>query len=291
MTTPTTPPFELLAVSSRDHLGEGPWWDAARAELLWVDILGRQVRRATLDGQEASPLLAPSEVGFAVRDTDGRVLAGLSDGLAVADPEAGEWTTIWRGDHDPALVRINDGKTDRRGRVWFGTMHRDEAEPAGALFSFGAGAATRRVDRITTSNGLGWSPDDALFYYTDSKARSIWVFDAAEDGAISNRRVFATDPAGVAPDGLTVDADGFVWSAKWDGGRVVRYSPDGRVDREIEVPVRKPTSVAFAGRQLDTLVITSARLDDTDGALAGAVLLVDAGVTGLAERPADVALL
>ncbi len=285
------PAFDVLAVSSRDRLGEGPWWDAARAELLWVDILGRRVRRATLDGAESKPLDTPSEVGFAVRDSDGRVLAGLSDGLAVSDPEVAAWNPIWAGTHDAATVRINDGKTDRHGRVWFGTMHRTEAEPAASLFSFGGGTATSRLTGITTSNGLGWSPDGSLFYYTDSAARTIWVFDCDPSGEISNRRVFVTDPEDQAPDGLTVDATGCVWGAKWNGGRVVRYSPEGRVDRVLELPVAKPTSVAFAGPGLDTLVVTSARMDDGDGELAGAVLLVDAGVSGLPEQPASVALL
>jgi L-arabinonolactonase len=285
------PEFEVLAVEGRDHLGEGPWWDAARAELLWVDIVGRRVRRATLDGEESEAVPTPSEVGFAVRDTRGRVLAGLSDGLAVCDPDDGRWSTIWRGDHDPSVLRINDGKTDRQGRVWFGTMHREETESTGELFSFGDGRVTTRVEGVTISNGLGWSPDGTLFYYTDSTARSIWAFDVAGDGVISNRRVFATDPEAFMPDGLTVDAAGCVWSAKWNGARVVRYDPRGRVDRVLELPVVKPTSVAFAGPGLDTLVVTSARFDEGDGDFAGAVLLVDAGVTGLAERPAEVALL
>ena len=128
------------------------------------------------------PLATPSEVGFAVRDTDGRVLAGLSDGLAVCDPDSGEWTPIWDGDHDATQVRINDGKTDHDGRVWFGTMHREEAEPAGALYTYSGGIATKRVGDITTSNGLGWSPDGTLFYYTDSMARSIWAFDTDQTG-------------------------------------------------------------------------------------------------------------
>jgi sugar lactone lactonase YvrE len=283
--------YEVLSVSSRDHLGEGPWWDAARAELLWVDILGRRVRRASLDGAEAEPLPTPSEVGFAVRDSDGRVLAGLSDGLAVSAVERPGWIPLWQGAHDASEVRINDGKTDRTGRVWFGTMHREETEQAGALYSLGGGTTTTRVTGVTTSNGLGWSPDGALFYYTDSAARTIWVFDSDEDGEISNRRVFATDPDAFAPDGLTVDAGGAVWSAKWNGGRIVRYAPDGRVDRVVEVPVRKPTSVVFGGPALDTLIVTSARMDDDDGELAGAVLLLDAGATGIAERPAEVDLL
>jgi sugar lactone lactonase YvrE len=287
----TATPFELLSVATRDHLGEGPWWDAARAELLWVDILGRRVRRATLDGAESPALETPTEVGFAVRDTDGRVLAGLSDGLAVCSPSGGGWTPLWTGDHDATAVRINDGKTDHDGRVWFGTMHRAEAEQAGALYSYGAGAATLRVPGITTSNGLGWSPDGRLFYYTDSMARAIWVYDVGDDGGISNRRVFASDPGDYVPDGLTVDASGAVWAAKWNGGRVVRYTPDGTVDRVLELPVRKPTSAAFAGAALDTLVITSANMDDGDGDLAGSVFLLDVGATGIADRPADVRLL
>lgn len=275
--------FELLAVADRDHLGEGPWWDAARARLVWVDILGRRVRFATLDGIESPSLPTPSDVGFAVPTADGRMVAGLADRLAVED--AGTWTTLWTGDHDPAVVRINDGKTDRDGRIWFGTMHRAETSPAGALFSYD-GTVTQHATGITTSNGLGWSPDGALFYYTDSMARTIWVFDTA-DGVLSNRRVFATDPdGGYVPDGLTVDADGNVWSSKWNGGRVVRYAPDGRVDEVLELPVAKPTSVAFAGPRLDTLVVTSANTGDGDGELAGSVFLLDAGVTGIAEVPA-----
>jgi len=290
------PAIEVLAVASRDHLGEGPWWDAARAELLWVDILGRRVRRATLDGNEAVELATPSEVGFAVRDTLGRVVAGLSDGLAVTDPAVTdpadpEWAQLWAGDHDASQLRINDGKTDRRGRVWFGTMHRDEGAPAGALFSFGGGSVTTRVTDVTTSNGLGWSPDATRFYYTDSAARTIWVFDSDEDGELSNRRVFATDPDGYAPDGLTVDTAGAVWSAKWNGSRIVRYDPDGRIDGIVEVPVRKPTSVVFGGPGLDTLIVTSAQMDEGDGELAGAVLLLDVGASGIAERPADADLL
>ncbi len=200
------------------------------------------------------------------------------------------WSSIWAGPHDAVKVRINDGKTDRHGRVWFGTMHREETEQAGALFSFGSGTATTRLTGITTSNGLGWSPDGAQFDYTDSAARTIWVFDC--DGSeISNRRVFATDPEAYAPDGLTVDAAGAIWSAKWNGSRIVRYDPDGRIDGVVELPVRKPTSVAFGGSGLDTLIVTSARMDQGDGELAGSVLLVDAGSAGIAERPAEVGLL
>ena len=154
---------------------------------------------------------------------------------------------------------------------------------------FGTDASTTELlDGITTSNGLGWSPDDRTFYYTDSVARTIWAFDFDPDtAALSNRRVFAVDED-CFPDGLTVDASGAVWAAKWNGGRIVRYRPDGTVDRTIELPIRKPTSVSFAGPALDVLAVTSANREAGDGELAGAVLLLEVGTTGIAEVPADV---
>jgi len=276
--------WEVLAVADRDRLGEGPWWDARTEELRWVDIPSRRIRRATLDGVEGPAVVAPSDVGFAVPDAVGGVVAGLADGLWRF--AGGYWTCLWTADHDPAAVRINDGKTDRRGRVWFGSMHRPETEPLGALYRFVDGRVETVLEGITTSNGLGWSPDERTFYYTDSIARTIWAFDSDPDtGDITNRRDFATD-VDCFPDGLTVDSSGAVWAAKWNGSRVVRYHPNGAVDRVIELPVAKPTSVMFAGPQLDVLVVTSAAKEPTDGDLAGSVFLLDVGETGIAEQPA-----
>jgi L-arabinonolactonase len=283
-----TATFEVLGVEGRDALGEGPWWDVARQRLWWVDIRGRRIRNATLDGVEREPIVTPSEVGFAIPDAAGGVVAGLADGLVRFEPGRVE-RSLWSAPHDSTAIRINDGKTDRRGRVWFGTMHRAETAPVGSLFRRAGGSTTNLLDGITTSNGLGWSPDSSIFYYTDSMARTIWAFDYDPDsGDISNRRVFTTDQ-GYYPDGLTVDSSGAVWAAKWNGGRIVRYRPDGTVDHTIELPVRKPTSLSFSGPQLDVLAVTSANIEEGDGELAGSVFLLDVGATGIAEVPADIA--
>lgn len=278
-------PFEVLDVEGRDRLGEGPWWDVATGRLTWVDITGRRVRTATLDGAERPALATPEDVGFAIPDAGGGLVVGLRGGLHRWSPRG--WETLWVGDHDPATHRVNDGATDRRGRLWFGTMHEPETEASAALLRYDGRGCHRVLGDVTVSNGLGWSPDDRTLYYTDSRSGLIRAFDHdPEDGTLSRPRVFNRDPAGRFPDGLTVDADGGVWSAKWEGGCVVRYRPDGRVDREIGLPVRRPTSVAFAGGDLRTLAVTSARLDpERDGELAGSVLLLDVGVPGLPEVP------
>lgn len=280
--------IEVLEVTGRDHLGEGPWWDAANQRLWWVDILGRRIRNSSLDGDEREPIATPSDVGFALPDSEGGIIAGLAEGLVRLEPD-GTQRSLWLGGHDPAAVRVNDGITDRRGRIWFGTMHREETQALGHLYRHAGGSTSEVLDGITTSNGLGWSPDNRVFYYTDSIARTIWAFDFDEDtGEVSNRRVFAED-TDCYPDGLTVDATGAIWASKWDGGRIVRYRPDGTIDQTVTMPVKKPTSLSFSGPNLDVLAVTSAKKEDGDGDLAGAVFLLDVGVQGIAEVPADFA--
>jgi len=251
--------FDVLAVD-RDDLGEGPWWSEREQRLYWVDITGRRVRASDLDARSPMEWPAATEVGFVVPDTEGQLIAGLRHGLARLDPATGRWrdgvTVDRRRDH-----RINDGKTDRAGRLWFGSMHDPETDPTSRFYRFDAEGLTTIFDDVITSNGLGWSPDDRVMYYTDSKIHQIRAFDFdPATGEMSRPRVFAADtPGDCVPDGLTVDAEGCVWGAKWDGGRVVRYAPDGRVLLELLFPVRNITSCQFAGPNLDTLVVTSAR--------------------------------
>jgi sugar lactone lactonase YvrE len=271
----------------RDTLGEGPWWDAADDTFYWVDSLAGAVHGARLGGGDVSTLPTPGEVGFAVKTVSGGLLAGCRDGLYVHND--GVWQLTWQGDWDTSTLRINDGKTDRHGRLWFGTMHELETDSVAHLFSADTGLPQVRLDGVTVSNGLGWSPDSALMYYADSATQTIRIFDYdATTGEIRNGRAFATDSAPCDPDGLTVDSDGCVWSAKWQGGKVIRYTPDGRIDREIEMPVSRPTSCIFVGSDLRTLAITSA-LPDEPGSepLAGAVFLVDVGAQGLPEKRFD----
>lgn len=272
-------------------LGEGPWWDPRDDSLVYVDIVTNRVLRGDLDGA-AREYVLDRETGFACGTDDGRLLVGVRDGLRLLDERDGSVSPVWAGVPDPDRRRVNDGKTDRRGRVWFGTMHDAETEASSRLYRLGDQGPVSVLDGITTSNGLGWSPAGDTFYYTDSMARTIWAFDHDPDeGRLGERRVFAQDPDAYRPDGLTVDAEGCVWSAKWNGARLVRYTPDGTVDRTVGLPVRRPTSVVFGGHDLDLLVITSARLDgDLDGETAGSVFVLDVGVGGLPETPVDTRL-
>lgn len=277
------PKLDVLS-AQRDALGEGPWWDAQDDVFYWVDSLGCAVYWARLGSGEISTLATPGEVGFVMKAVSGDLLAGCRDGLYSYGGDS--WQLKWQGDWDTATLRANDGKADRHGRLWFGTIHETESEPIARLYRLDDGQPQVQLDGVTVSNGLGWSPDDALMYYADSATGTIQVFDYdSATGKIRNGRVFASDTKPADPDGLTVDADGCVWSAKWDGHKVIRYTPDGRIDREIEVPVSRPTSCMFVGSDLRTLAITSALPDVPDSEpLAGAVFLVDVGVEGLPEK-------
>jgi L-arabinonolactonase len=281
--------FEILAVESRDVLGEGPWWDVEDQRLWWVDIKGRRIRNATLDGREGNVIQTTQDIGFAVPDDQGGLFGGLRDGL-YRRSETGDWTKVWNADYDTTAHRINDGKTDRTGRLWFGTMHDAETAALSSFYRYDQTGVKRQSRDVTASHGRAGAPNGRIFYYTDSLARTIWTFDFDPDaGVLSNRQVFACDPVGYVPDGLTVDVDGAVWAAKWDGNKVVRYRPDGTVDFELMLPVRRPTSTMFVGADLSTLAVTSANLDRTaDGALAGAVFLIPTQTFGLPEARAVV---
>jgi sugar lactone lactonase YvrE len=191
--------------------------------------------------------------------------------------------------------RFNDGKTDRQGRHWAGTMGDvDWNHPIGNLYRIGKDKRpVRMAEKICCSNGIGWSPDDKTMYFCESFAYFIhqYDFDAAT-GAIENRRTFATvnPESGSFPDGLTVDAQGGVWSAQPVYGRIVRYDPRGKIERIYELPVSRGTSVMFGGPELDTLYITTMRttLEDAQLAeepLAGCLLAIEPGVKGIAEAP------
>jgi sugar lactone lactonase YvrE len=186
-------------------------------------------------------------------------------------------------------TRFNDGKCDRNGRFWAGTMGTINGKPAGALYRFDADHSLHTMHHdISVSNGLGWSPDNRIMYYADSPTYNIYAYDfEPETGTMSNERVFAHHKVGF-PDGLTVDAEGYVWSARWDGWQVIRFAPDGSIDQVVEMPVQRPTSCVFGGSDLRQLYVTTATtgLSEADLArqpLAGSVLVLDAGVSGLPE--------
>jgi sugar lactone lactonase YvrE len=277
--------------TAADELGEGPVWEPETGLLWWVDITGRAVRRRDLARGDERRWPTPSNVGCLALTTRGDLLIALADGVHRLDPEGGA-IVRQSADPEPDLPTVfNDGWVDPGGRFWCGTADEVEQRPRGSLYRFDPdGSWTRQVRGVVESNGLDWSPDGRTLYFTDSGACTITAYDYdAASGAIERPRLFARDED-CCPDGLTVDAEGGVWSVKWDGWRLVRYDPDGGVDRVVEVPVQRPTAVAFGGPELRTAYVTSARFELDDGVLAGQplagrVLVLDLGVAGRPPTP------
>ncbi len=277
------------------ELGEGPVWDPAQQCLWWVNILAPSINRFDPVRGSSEAIEVPDLVGaLALRIQGGLVLA-LRDGFYRFDPDSRHAEVIVRPQEMQPGDRFNDGKCDRQGRFWAGTMDHEEGEARGDLYRLDRDDTVKRFPAgFVVTNGLGWSPDNKTMYFTDSAGRTIYAYDFdAATGDIEKRRIFARvdDDAGV-PDGLTVDADGFVWGAHWDGWRVTRYDPTGQVERVVRLPVPRVTSCAFGGADLDVLYITSARIGLDAAALAeaplaGGIFAMQPGVKGLIEPRFD----
>jgi len=277
----------------RNTLGEGIQWDVATGAAWWTDIQERTILRYVPSTGAFDTFAMPERVGsFGLIEGSDNIVAAFESGFAIADLTG---TIVrWLGKPDAALpgVRFNDGRVDRQGRFWAGSMvETDPRDARGNLYCAGKdGAVQRRESGIIISNGLCWSPDSRRMYFADSPLRAIYVYDFdASDGSISNRRVFAHTPEGAHPDGATVDAEGYLWSAHWGAGQIVRYRPDGSVDRSLPVPASQPTCVAFGGTDLDLLFVTSARENLSEQALAGQpdagnVFIYKMDVKGLPDR-------
>ncbi|XVS65643.1 SMP-30/gluconolactonase/LRE family protein [Actinosynnema sp. CA-299493] len=263
-----------VAVRAEAELGEGPTWDHASGTLLWVDILRSEVHRYSPSRDDDAVLEVPQHVGAAKPRTRGGLVLNLRDGVALIDRDGVKtWLVYWARDG----VRGNDAAVDPSGRLWAGTMRYDE-EPGGWLARVEpSGDAKVVLGEVGVSNGIGWSPDGTLMYYVDSAERRIDVLDYDhETGEATDRRPLAEVPRGL-PDGLTVDASGAIWVALWGGAALHRYTPDGVLDREVELPVGQPTACAFGGADFTDLYVTTARVGlngDALSELAGSVLVL-----------------
>lgn len=276
-----------------EFLGEGPHWDDASGRLIWVDILAPAVLSGDpgTGARRTTPL--PELVGVAVPRRGGGLLLATESGIKTFDPETGALTTLAAPEADRPGNRFNDGKCDALGRFWVGSLAIDTSPGQGALWRIDADGHAARMDAgFHISNGLGWSPDNSHFYFTDSGRREIYVYDYdLARGDIANRRIFAAlNPDEGIPDGLTVDSEGHVWVAYWDGWCITRFDPDGKVERVINLPVPRPTSCTFGGPDMRTLFITTARIrlsaqQLAEAPLSGSVLAYDAGIAGLINRP------
>lgn len=279
-----------VALAAEAMVGEGPVWSVEQGALYWVDVPVGALHRFEPGSGATRSWQMPAEVGSIALRAGGGAIAALRTGFCLVDLGTGDVQALDDPEADQPRTRFNDGKCDRRGRFWAGTMDIDEQEPLGALYRFeGSGRCERVLSGVGLSNGLGWSPDDRTMYHTDSLTGVIKAYDYDVDiGALRNPRPFVVDRLPAVPDGLTVDAEGCVWGVKWDGWRVFRYTPDGRVDREVALPVQQPTSCAFGGPRLDVLFVTSARKGLSPATLAeqplaGSVFAIDAGIQGLPE--------
>ena len=268
-------------------LGEGPVWSAEEGALHWIDIKRPRVLRYRPSDGRREEFPMPAEIGCIGLAGGGRLVAALRTGFAFLDLERGTVEPIADPEAELEGNRFNDGKVDPAGRFWAGTMDDAERAPAGALYRLDASLEVTRADEgYVVTNGPAFSPDGRVLYENDSTEQRMYAFDCdPATGALSNRRTFATFERGY-PDGATVDAEGRVWCALWDGWRVARLTPDGREERAIELPVARVTSCAFGGDELDTLFITTASigLDGEQAAaqpLAGGLFAVRPGVRGL----------
>jgi sugar lactone lactonase YvrE len=267
-------------------------WSVREQALYWTDNLGECIHRLDSEsGRGQRIALGRNVMAIGLRAGAGLVLA-LAKHLAFYEP-GGELELIMSVEQDQPRNRFNDAKVDRRGRYWAGTMNDvDWDKPSGSLYRVDTGLELSRLQgAVVCANGLGWSPDNRTFYFCESFRYAIFVYDFDPDAGVpSARRMFATvdHGSGGFPDGLTVDAEGGVWSAQNGAGRVVRYAPDGEVTHEVEVPVPQPTSCMFGGPDLDVLYITTSRQNMTPQQLgryplSGSVFALRPGLSGLPE--------
>ena len=274
------------------EIGEGPLWHPGEKRVYWTDILtGRMFRYDPATGKHEQFYEGEVVGGFTIQ-ADGDLLLFMARG-AIKTWRNGTLTTIIDEIPEERESRFNDVIADVGGRVFCGTMPTEDR--LGRLYQLDTnGQLTQLLDGITCSNGIGFTPDRKQMYYTDSMKCHIYLFDYdGETGTITNQRLFVQtrEDEGV-PDGMTVDAEGYIWSARWDGSCLVRYAPDGTEDRRIHFPAKKVSSVIFGGDDYTDMYVTTAGGDNKadDGAGAGALFRVNLGIKGLPEFPSHVCL-
>lgn len=292
MTTSADRRVELV-VDAHATVGEGPVWDAARRVLWWVDIPAGAVHRFDPSDGSDEMLDAGSPVGAVALRRDGSLLAATAERLAVLDPEDGRRDPLFEFAASEPPLRCNDGTCDPAGRFWIGRMAFDAAPGVGALLRVdGDGTVTTRLEGLTIPNGLGWSADGRRMYFLDSVWGEVreYAYDP-QTGAMGEGRTFVRFPDdGSVPDGLTIDADGHLWVARWGASCVVRVAPDGSLVDRIDLPVSQVSSCSFGGDDLGDLYITTAHEDfgPEDLArepLAGGLFRVRPGVRGFQPVP------
>ena len=285
-----------LIVDAQNATGESPVWSVRDQALYWVDIPKGELHRWDFKQNSTRSWKAPQMLACIAADSRGGWVAGMENGIFHLQPcEDGSLisTLLASVEHAQAGMRFNDGRCDRQGRFWAGTMFMDMAAGAtvGALYRYSAGQTTlnAQLKDFIVPNGLAFSPDGKVMYLSDSHpgVQQIWAFDYDTDsGTPRNRRLFVDMNHHLGrPDGAAIDTDGCYWICGNDAGLVHRFTPTGKLDRSLVVPVKKPAMCAFGGPNLDTLFVTSIRPggDISDQPLAGGLFALRPGVQGLEE--------
>ena len=281
----------IESLKVKNTLGEGIIWDAASACVWWTDIDGSKLYRYQSEDKQLDHWATPERLGsFALVSDSEFLICGFASGFAYFNPHSGELQWLEKIEQNNPGTRLNDGRADRQGRFWAGSMVESGDRGAGALYCLDQQLqVASKVSGLTISNGLCWSPDSTVMYHTDTPSRRIHAYDFdAATGAIANQRCLVRTEKGCFPDGSSVDAEGYIWNAQWGASQVVRYSPEGEVDFVLPLPVSQPTCVAFGGPRLDRLFVTSATQGFDEQTLsaepeAGNVLVFQTNISGIAD--------
>ena len=279
-------------VDCKNVLGEGPIWCPEDKVLWWVDIKGKSINRFMPVNGDIKIWPVDEEPGSIALRKNGGLMVAFYGGYRAYDLESGRTETIHEIETETPGSRLNDGRCDRQGRFWVGSMDDKMELPLGSLYRLDADLSVHKMERkIICSNSLAFSPDGATLYYADLGIDTIWAYDLNTDsGNISNRRVFAsTKGMQGSPDGSAVDSEGYLWNAMWDGWCLARWAPNGTLDRTIDLPVQRPTCPMFGGENLDTIYLTCASIFLSNDDLAkqpqagGVFAITGTGTTGLPE--------
>jgi len=258
----------VLEYQIKAELGEGSFWNYDTQELYWIDILNNQLHIYNPKTKTDRSLTTPSNIGTVVPIDNTKAVVALQDGIYIINTNSGETTLLSDVERDIPSNRFNDGKCDPSGRFWVGSMGYDQLPYDANLYMIDSkGEATLKIDSVTISNGIVWSKDKTTMYYIDTPTLEIKAFDYDDvTGAISNQRIAVkvNDSLGY-PDGMAIDENDRLWIGMWNGNAVICFDPiTGGVVSKIEVPAHNVTSCAFGGKNLDTLYITTARVDMTE---------------------------
>lgn len=274
------------------QLGESPFWHPDEASLYWIDIAGLAVHRLHPASGIHHHWPLPSEPGCIARCASGGVLVAMRSGLALLNTDTGVLTPVADAPYDSTRMRFNDGRCDAAGRLWVGTLYEPRDQPLAPLFCVEQGTIRDSGNRATVSNGVAFSIDNRVLYHADTTSHKITAYDfTLATGRVGEGRLFkqfSMDKLhnyGGRPDGAAVDSEGAYWCAMYEGGQILRFSPSGELLREIQLPVRCPTMIAFGGADLRTLYVTSARHNRPEAELAyyplsGCVLVLHVDVPG-----------